>query len=209
MAQYITKIRTESGDKQIDYNALANKPTAETLGAAPVDHTHTAAQVGALPSSTVIPTKTSQLTNDSGFKTTDNNTTYTLTKSGSTITLTGSDGSTTSVDDSDSIVSYSLESFDIIVSATELNYCDGVTSNIQTQLNGKAESIHNHDAGNITSGTLPIARGGIGSSNGATGLQNLFASGSTILTEGIDYQYGPSLPSAGNKGRIFFKKVSS
>ena len=48
-----------------------------------------------------IPTKTSQLTNDSGFKTTDNNTTYSLSKSGSTITLTGSDGSTTSVTDSD------------------------------------------------------------------------------------------------------------
>lgn len=47
-----------------------------------------------------IPTKTSQLTNDSGFKTTDNNTTYSLSKSGSTITLTGSDGSTTSVIDS-------------------------------------------------------------------------------------------------------------
>jgi hypothetical protein len=26
MAEYVTKIRTESGDKQIDYNALANKP---------------------------------------------------------------------------------------------------------------------------------------------------------------------------------------
>ena len=48
-----------------------------------------------------VPTKVSQLTNDSGFNTTDNNTTYSLTKSGSTITLTGSDGSTTSVTDSD------------------------------------------------------------------------------------------------------------
>lgn len=47
-----------------------------------------------------IPNKVSQLQNDSGFKTTDNNTTYSLTKSGSTITLTGSDGSTTSVTDS-------------------------------------------------------------------------------------------------------------
>lgn len=53
------------------YNDLSNKPT--------------------------IPTKTSQLTNDSGFKTTDNNTTYTLTQTDSTITLTGSDGQTTSV----------------------------------------------------------------------------------------------------------------
>lgn len=53
-----------------------------------------------------IPTKTSQLTNDSGFKTTDNNTTYSLSKSGSTITLTGSDGSTTSVTDSDNNTTY-------------------------------------------------------------------------------------------------------
>lgn len=44
-----------------------------------------------------LPTKTSQLTNDSGFKTTDNNTTYALSKSGVAVTLTGSDGSTTSV----------------------------------------------------------------------------------------------------------------
>ena len=53
-----------------------------------------------------IPTKTSQLTNDSGFKTTDNNTTYTLSKSGTTITLTGSDGSTTSVTDADTNTVY-------------------------------------------------------------------------------------------------------
>lgn len=29
MAEYITRIRTESGDKQIDYNALANLPTTD------------------------------------------------------------------------------------------------------------------------------------------------------------------------------------
>ena len=58
-----------------------------------------------------IPTKTSQLTNDSGFKTTDNNTTYTLSKSGSTITLTGSDGSTTSVTDADTNTVYTHPSY--------------------------------------------------------------------------------------------------
>lgn len=46
--------------------------------------------------------------------------------------------------------------------ATELNYVDGVTSNIQTQLDGKAASSHNHPASNITSGTLGVARGGTG-----------------------------------------------
>jgi hypothetical protein len=33
---------------------------------------------------------------------------------------------------------------DLTATAAELNYCDGVTSNIQTQLNGKAASSHTH-----------------------------------------------------------------
>ena len=83
------------------------------------------------------------------------NTTYTLTKSGSTITLNGSDGSETSVTDSNT--TYSLSSFGVTATAaeinkldglattkTELGYLDGVTSNIQTQLNGKAASSHSH-----------------------------------------------------------------
>lgn len=53
----------------------------------------------------VVPTKTSELTNDSGFKTTDNNTTYTLTKSGSSIVLTGSDGKKTTVPDNNTTYS--------------------------------------------------------------------------------------------------------
>lgn len=48
-----------------------------------------------------------------------------------------------------------LNALDGITSTvTELNYCDGVTGNIQTQLNGKASSSHNHSAANITAGTL-------------------------------------------------------
>ena len=52
-----------------------------------------------------IPSKVSELTNDAGYKTTDNNTTYSISKSGNTITLTGSDGSTTSVTDSNTTYS--------------------------------------------------------------------------------------------------------
>ena len=69
-------------------------------GKSDVGHKHTKSEI------TDMPTKLSQFTNDSGFKTTDNNTTYTLTKSGSTITLTGSDGKNTSITDSDT--KYSL-----------------------------------------------------------------------------------------------------
>lgn len=43
---------------------------------------------------------------------------------------------------------------DLTASATELNYTDGVTSNIQTQLNGKAASSHNHTLSNITDITV-------------------------------------------------------
>lgn len=38
---------------------------------------------------------------------------------------------------------YTLSSFGITSTATELNYCDGVTSNIQTQLNNKSEYFSN------------------------------------------------------------------
>lgn len=44
------------------------------------------------------------------------------------------------------------------VTSTELGYLDGVTSAIQTQLDGKAPSSHNHSASDITSGTMSTAR---------------------------------------------------
>lgn len=74
-----------------------------------VGHTHTKSQITDFPT---IPTKVSQLDNDSGFVNHDENTTYTLTKDGSTITLTGTDGSTMSVEDSDTIISVDSELLD-------------------------------------------------------------------------------------------------
>lgn len=74
--------------------AKANeKPTytAAEVGAPTIDEMNTA--IAAI----TIPTKTSELINDSNFKTTDNNTTYSLSQSETVITLIGSDGSTTSV----------------------------------------------------------------------------------------------------------------
>ena len=250
-----------------------------------------------------VPTKISQLTNDSGYKTTDNNTTYTLSKSGSTIALTGSDGSKTTVTDSnttygnmkgatsstagssglvpspaagsqgrylrgdgtwqtptnttystmvgatsdaagksglvpapsigssnrylrsdgtwsvppdtkytlptassstlggvkttssvtstsgltacpiisgvpyykDTNTTYTLSSFGITSTAAELNYVDGVTSNIQTQLNGKASSSHGH-------GTASSSSNGFMSSADKTKLDGI----TSITTSEID-----------------------
>lgn len=63
-----------------------------------------------------------------------------------------------------------------------------------------------NNASNLNAGTVAIARGGTGATTGSAALKNLLAAGNTILSS---YQYGTSLPAAGNKGRIFFKKVSS
>ena len=95
---------------------------------------------------------------------TNTNTTYTLSKSGSTITLSGSDGSSTSVTDANT--TYSLGSFGITATAAELNKLDGftgsaaklnftnnVTSDIQSQLNGKAPKAHASSATTYGVGT--------------------------------------------------------
>ena len=58
---------------------------------------------------------------------------------------------------------------------------------------------------NKTNIVFDTINGGTGANDGATGLANLFAAGNTILSS---YQYGDTLPAAGIKGRVFFKKVT-
>lgn len=50
----------------------------------------------------------------------------------------------------DTNTTYSLGSFGVTATAAELNYTDGVTGNIQTQLNGKAASSHTHTKSQIS-----------------------------------------------------------
>jgi hypothetical protein len=45
---------------------------------------------------------------------------------------------------------------DVTATATELNYVDGVTSAIQTQLDGKAASVHTHLLADITDYVEPV-----------------------------------------------------
>lgn len=69
---------------------------------------------------------------------------------------------------------------DVTASVDEVNYLSGVTSNIQTQFNGKAASSHNHSASNITSGTLPVSRGGTGRTTTAKGAMYATSNGGAI-----------------------------
>ena len=68
---------------------------------------------------------------------------------------------------------YNLGSFGLTATATELNYCDGVTSNIQTQLNGKAGSGHTHsyvtDSGDSKSITFAYSKSGLSSASWVAG----------------------------------------
>lgn len=74
------------------------------------------------------------------------------------------------IGDLDTNTTYSLSSFGLTATATELNYCDGVTSNIQTQLNGKLPL-----SGGTVTGSLTV--------NGAlTGSLTGNASSATKLT---------------------------
>ena len=75
-----------------------------------------------------VPTKVSELTNDSGYKTTDNNTTYTLEKNENTITLIGSDGSKSNVTDANTTYSVASTSTNGLMSASDKTKLDGIAS---------------------------------------------------------------------------------
>ena len=85
--------------------------------------------------SATVPTKVSQLTNDSGYKTTDNNTTYSISKSGSTITLTGSDGSTSTVSDANTTYGAATTSAAGLMSVDDKKKLNGVASGAEVNQN--------------------------------------------------------------------------
>ena len=97
----------------------------------------------------------------------------------------------------DANTTYTLSSFGLTATAAELNYCDGVTSNIQTQLNAKAASSHTHSYLPLSGGTIKHSdTGPLVSINGS-------ASG--------DYPYGYIDLYSGNSiaGNIFGKLNTS
>lgn len=91
------------------------------------------------------------------------NGTVTITQNGKTkgsFTMNQSGNTTIALTDTDTNTTYSLASFGITASAAEINYTKGVTSSIQTQLNGKAPSSHSHSTASTSSaGFMPKLNG--------------------------------------------------
>ena len=89
------------------------------------------------------------------------NGTVTITQNGTTKgSFTMNQSGNTTIALTDNNTTYSLSSFGITASATELNYTKGVTSSIQTQLNGKAASSHSHStASTSAAGFMPKLNG--------------------------------------------------
>lgn len=203
---------------------------AQLASKAPEDHTHTAADVGARPN-TWIPTA-----KELGF-------------TGAVSTILSNDFAT-----SRALVSNSSgKAASSPITATELGYLDGVTSNIQTQLNdrlkltvgtsiasnsdlntfkdpGKYYCASGDVAKTITNTPYTGAGFGLIVTDGYidgrvyqialmsfNAIKFRYFTGSTwqpwnaIMTQILDdqsYWYGASLPAAGTKGRIYFKKVT-
>lgn len=162
----------------------------------------------------IVPTKVSQLTNDSGFKTTDNNTTYSLSKSGSTITLTGSDGSTTSVADSNTTYSTATTSSNGLMSSTDKSKLDGIESGAQkntvTGIKGNSESSYRTGNVNITPSNIglgnvgnfkavsTVADQGLTDTEKSNARTNIGAGTSSFTGSYNDLSDKPTIPSVGN-----------
>lgn len=80
----------------------------------------------------------------------------------------------------DTNTTYSLGSFGITATSAELNYCDGVTSNIQTQLNGKAASSHGTHVTYGTTTPLVAGTGAVGTSSGLARIDHVHPAQTTV-----------------------------
>lgn len=209
MSQYVTKIKTSDGDKQIDYNALANKPkyaSSNSEGGAATSANKLNADAGSstqpvyfsngipvataytlgksVPSNAIFTdtTYSAATTAKNGLMTSDmvaklngiadGANSYTLPVAGNntlggvktTSTVTSNSGYTACPIISgipyykDTNTTYSLDSFGITATSTELNYVDGVTSNIQTQLNNKAPK-YTYGTTDLTEGSSALPAG--------------------------------------------------
>jgi hypothetical protein len=93
------------------------------------------------------------------------------------------------------------------VSNTEFGYLDGVTSAIQTQIDAKAASSHNHAASDINSGQVDLARGGTARDNSGTNVgmgTNVFAGGLSGGADNTAFGYNCAAAMTGGDKNSFY-----
>lgn len=76
-----------------------------------------------------------------------------------------------------------LTNLGITVAASVINYLEGLKSNAQQQIDGKAPKTHSHTAENITSGTIPVERGGTGATTAKQARANLDAASASEMND--------------------------
>ena len=135
--------------------------TASGIGAAASSHTHSVASTSANGFLKQLDGSTSHFMRGDGTWATPPNTTYSTFKAATADAAGGSGlvpapaaGAQSKFLRGDATwQTISLSTFGITATAAELNYMDGVKSNVQTQLNGKASSSHTHNyAGSSSAG---------------------------------------------------------
>ena len=135
--------------------------TASGIGAAASSHTHGVASTSANGFLKQLDGSTSHFMRGDGTWATPPNTTYSNFKAATSSAAGGSGlvpapaaGAQSKFLRGDATwQTISLSTFGITATAAELNYMDGVKSNVQTQLNGKASSFHTHNyAGSSSAG---------------------------------------------------------
>lgn len=76
---------------------------------------------------------------------------------------------------------------------------------LQTALNDKANSSHNHNATNITAGTLPLGRGGTGATSASGARTSIGAEAVLNVDQKRKITISSSNPSGGSNGDIWIK----
>lgn len=152
------------------------------------------------------------------------NTTYTLTKSGNTITLNASDGNKYNITDANTTYGDATTVASGLMSAADKAKLDGIAAQankvvvdaslsdsstnpvqnkvIKAALDGKANTAHNHDAANITSGVLNVDRVPSIPATKLTGIINQ-ANLPSYVDDVLEFANKAAFPTSGENGKIY------
>lgn len=152
------------------------------------------------------------------------NTTYTLIKSGNTITLNASDGNQYNITDANTTYGDATTVASGLMSAADKAKLDGIAAQankvivdaslsgsstnpvqnkvIKAALDGKANTTHNHDATNITSGVLNVDRVPSIPTTKLTGIINQ-ANLPSYVDDVLEFANRTTFPTQGESGKIY------